>query len=279
MRESFLAYPRLSGEDRCTPSDPQMIPASFRPRLEKGPLTHVGPPCDHSRSARSVLQWSLRDVIPAISLKGKKDTSTKAWTVRRDLLNSGAEADEYVVEVENDGSGTLRFGDDVYGRRPESGTAFKAIYRVGNGRAGNIGADSLVHIALPVPEIVQVRNLLPAVGGQEPESVEDVRQRAPYAYRVQERAVTEADYAEVTERNADVQRAAATFRWTGSWHTVFLAVDQAGGGNLSKKFKDTILADVERYRMAGHDLEVDGPQLVSLEINLHVCVGGRTRSR
>jgi len=29
---------------------------------------------------------------------------------------------------------------------------------------------------------------------------------------------------------------------------------------------------VERYRMAGHDLEVDGPQFVALEIDLHVCV-------
>jgi hypothetical protein len=29
---------------------------------------------------------------------------------------------------------------------------------------------------------------------------------------------------------------------------------------------------VDRYRMAGHDLEIDGPQFVSLEIDLHVCV-------
>ena len=29
---------------------------------------------------------------------------------------------------------------------------------------------------------------------------------------------------------------------------------------------------VERYRMAGHDLEVDAPRFVSLEIEMHVCV-------
>jgi hypothetical protein len=84
--------------------------------------------------------------------------------------------------------------------------------------------------------------------------------------------VTQADYAEVTERYPDIQRAAATFRWTGSWHTVFLTVDRTGGAALSEKFEADIRNHVERYRMAGHDLEVDSPQFVALEIDLHVCV-------
>ncbi|ULA61570.1 MAG: Putative baseplate assembly protein [Nitrospira sp.] len=271
--EPFLFMPRSKEADRCDVFTREPVPPRFRPSLSTGPLTHAGPAYDHANSARSALQWDLRAVQPSITLTGKKGTETTMWTVRRDLLNSGADADEYVVEVDNDGSGIIRFGDDVHGRRPESGTAFTAQYRIGNGRAGNIGADSLVHVALALPEITLVRNPLPAVGGQEPESLQDVRQRAPVAYRVQERAVTEADYAEVTERRADVQRAAAAFRWTGCWHTVFVTVDREGGAGLSEEFETDIRAHVERYRMAGHDLEIDGPQLVSLEIDLHVCVG------
>ncbi len=270
--DPFLFMPRSKGADRCTLLTRDAVPPRFRPSLSKGPLTHAGPVYDHAKSARTALQWDLRTVQPSILLAGMKGPETTTWTARRDLLNSSAEADEYVVEVENDGSGTIRFGDDVHGRRPESGTEFTARYRVGNGRAGNIGADSLVHIALTLPEITLVRNPLPAVGGQDPESMQDVRQRAPVAYRVQERAVTEADYAEVTERRADVQRAAATFRWTGSWHTVFVTVDREGGAALSNEFETDIRAHVDRYRMAGHDLEIDGPQFVSLEIDLHVCV-------
>jgi hypothetical protein len=270
--EPFLFMPRSKEADRCAALTREPVPPRFRPNLAKGPLTHAGPAYDHEHSARAALQWDLRDVQPAISLTGIHGAETTTWTARRDLLNSGAEADEYVVEVDNDGSGTIRFGDDVHGRRPEFGTAFSARYRIGNGRMGNIGADSLVHIALTLPEITLVRNPLPAVGGLEPESLQDVRQRAPVAYRVQERAVTEADYAEVTERRADVQRAAATFRWTGSWHTVFVTVDREGGAGLSDEFETDIRTHVDRYRMAGHDLEVDSPQFVSLEIDLHVCV-------
>ena len=79
----------------------------------------------------------------------------------------------------------IRFGDDVHGRRPESGTVFTATYRVGNGRAGNIRGGFLIHIALALPGNHLVRNPLSAVGGQDPESLQDVRQRAPVAYRVQ----------------------------------------------------------------------------------------------
>ena len=270
--EPFLFRPRSKEADQCALLTRESIAPRFRPSLSQGPLTHAGPAYDHANSARTALQWDLREAQPSISLTGIKGTETTTWTARRDLLNSGAEADEYVVEAENDGSGTIRFGDDVHGRRPESGTVFTARYRVGNGRAGNIGGDSLVHIALAIPEITLGRTPLPAVGGQDPESLQDVRQRAPVAYRVQERAVTEPDYAEVTERRADVQRAAATFRWTGSWHTVFVTVDREGGAGISDEFETGICAHLERYRMAGHDVEVDGPQFVSLEVDLHVCV-------
>ncbi|MCS6319890.1 MAG: putative baseplate assembly protein [Nitrospira sp.] len=270
--EPFLSMPRSKEGDRCTPLSPEMIPPRFRPGLTKVPLTQAGPVYDHTQSAQSARQWDLRAAQPAILLTGTKGSETTTWTARRDLLNSDAAADEYVVEIENDGSGTIRFGDDVHGRRPEPGTAFTARYRAGNGRAGNIGADSLVHVAIGIPEITQVRNPLPAMGGQEPESLQDVRQRAPVAYRIQERAVTPADYAEVTERRVEVQRAAATFRWTGSWHTVFVTADRGGGAAVTDAFETDIRTHIERYRMAGHDVEIDGPQFVSLELDLHVCV-------
>jgi hypothetical protein len=270
--EPFLYMPPTGDGDRCVGAEPQPVFSRYRPRLAKAPLTHAGPPYDHARAARAALQWSLREVQPVIALTSTVGTDTATWTARRDLLNSSGSAEEFVAELDNDGTAMIRFGDDVQGRRPEPGTSFTAKYRVGNGRAGNIGADSLSHIAKNIPEIILVRNPLPAVGGQEPESLEDVRQRAPVAYRVQERAVTPADYAEVAERHADVQRAAATFRWTGSWHTVFLTVDRSAGARVSQEFAADMRKHVERYRMAGHDLEVDEPQYVALEIAMHVCV-------
>jgi len=83
--------------------------------------------------------------------------------------------------------------------------------------------------------------------------------------------VTEADYASMSERDPDVQRAAATFRWTGSWHTVFITADRVGGAAVDADFEAGLERFLDRYRMAGYDLEVDGPRFVPLEVGLLVC--------
>jgi hypothetical protein len=62
------------------------------------------------------------------------------------------------------------------------------------------------------------------------------------------------------------------FRWTGSWHTVFISVDRQGGLDITPTFENDMRAHVELYRMAGHDLEIDGPRFVPLEIEMAVCV-------
>jgi len=91
--------------------------------------------------------------------------------------------------------------------------------------------------------------------------------------------VTPADYEEIAIRedveegcDLDVQRAAATLRWTGSWHTMFLTIDRLGGNEVDTAFEQKLRGCLERFRMAGQDLEVDGPSYVSLEIEIEVCV-------
>jgi hypothetical protein len=69
-----------------------------------------------------------------------------------------------------------------------------------------------------------------------------------------------------------VQRAQWTLRWTGSWRTVFLTVDRLGGRPVDAAFEAQLRAHLERFRMAGHDLEIDGPRFVALEVELRVRV-------
>ena len=218
------------------------------------------------------MQTVPQDALPALTSTSVLNAQTKHWTPLRDLLNSEPSDTEFVVEVERDGTASLRFGDNTHGLRPDPGTSFTASYRVGNGAAGNVGAGSLVHIISGDSGIDAVRNPLAALGGVEPEGIENVRQRAPYAYRRQERAVAPDDYASVTERHAEVQRAATSFRWTGSWRTVFVTVDRLGGLPVDAPFEETIVRFLDGYRMAGHDVAVGAPRFVSLEIEMLVCV-------
>jgi uncharacterized phage protein gp47/JayE len=263
------------GGDPCAARERTPLYPRFRPRLREAPLTQAAPyDSTAAAAAAKAFAWTSREVLPAITaLESELDGDTDLWTVRRDLLSSDDGRRDFVVEVESDGTAALRFGDDHHGLRPQAGTAFRATYRVGNGTAGNLGAEALCHIVSSRSEITAVRNPLAARGGTEPETLEDIRRRAPAAFRTQERAVTEEDYGTAATKNRrDVQKAAATFRWTGSWHTVFVTVDRLGGAAVTPEFETELRAHLEPFRMAGHDLEVDDPRFVPLEVEMQICV-------
>lgn len=259
-------------KSRCDHVEPEAIPIRYKPRLSNLPLTHAVDYYYSEQSATQAMTWELTDAKPAVRLNSVLGADSARWSPIRDLLNSEPLDNQFVVETNNDGDVHLRFGNDQQGRLPEPETEFTAHYRVGNGTTGNIGVDAIAHIVTANNNISSVRNLLPAQGGTEMESMTSVRSKAPFAYRKQERAVTEADYAEVTERQNDIQKSQATFRWTGSWHTVFLTIDRVLGLPVDGEYKTTIRQSVEKYRMAGHDLNVDAPRFVPLEIEMFVCV-------
>ena len=259
--------------------EPTSVPASgagaYTPFLSKTDITFS---CsyDHDAAretpAASVLLQNPGEALAAVQL----NDSGKIWSSRRDLLSSDRFAREFVVEMENNGTAQLRFGDDVLGKKPASGATLNAAVRVGNGHAGNVGAEAISHIDplestgdLPINRLW---NPLPAYGGIDAEKMEQVRLDAPQAFRVQQRAVTEADYANVIQRHAEIQKAVATLRWTGSWYTMFITVDRKGGREVDDNFRYELLGFLERFRMAGHDVEINAPQFVPLDIAFTVCV-------
>ncbi|MEA2491127.1 MAG: hypothetical protein QOH21_2919 [Acidobacteriota bacterium] len=259
-----------SGGGACDRSEPVAVLPRFRPRLAAGPLTFQAP-YDPKASAFAALRWEMTDVMPVVTLT-ELNGLKREWDVRRDLFESNSADRHFVADVEDDGIATIRFGDDEYGERPVEGSSFAATYRVGNGIGGKIGAEAIAHIISNDSGAEWATNYIPAVGGIDPESLEHARQSAPAAFRIQQRAVTEADYAEVTQRRTDVDRAAATFRWTGSWYTVFDTVDRRGGLPVDGEFRGNVRQYLERYRVVGRDLEVDKPRFISIDIAMTVCI-------
>ena len=257
---------------------PELVPDTgpYRPKIPKESLTyreHFDPAIDLKKPAVYAMIRDVRAALPAIKLvsKDREDEET-GWSPRYDLLSSDRFTAEFVVENELDGISYLRFGDDVMGKKPLEGSTFKATYRIGNGRAGNVGAGNISRIVTKSQGIVRVRNPFSATGGTDPEPVEQVRLYAPQAFRTQERAVTEADYTEIAQRHPGIQKAIATIRWTGSWYTVFVTIDRKGGREVDANFKTDMLNFLERYRIAGYDIEINGPIYVPLEIAMNVCV-------
>ena len=223
-----------------------------------------------SLSAFDLMHYEANQATPVITLTSTLDTDTKTWTAEQDLLADGATDLHFVVEIESDGTARLRFGDNVNGLRPESDSEFTATYRIGNGKAGDVGADTLVYCS--DLNITKCTNPMPAGGGTDPETANQIRRRAPQAFMTQERAVTMADYERMTKMSSQVEDAVATLRWTGSWYTVLITAEPKGAGNLTPALRKELKRNINRYRLAGQDIELESPQYVSLQIELTVCV-------
>jgi predicted phage baseplate assembly protein len=153
-----------------------------------------------------------------------------------------------------------------------------ATYRVGNGPAGNVGAEAISHIvSRQLMSGVKLRscNPLPAKGGTDSEPLAEVKLFAPHAFRSKlQRAVTADDYADLVMRDFKdkVQRAAATLRWTGSWYRVLVAIDPLGRVEANQDLLDEIKGYLYRYRRIGHDVVVKSAQYIPLNVEMTMCV-------
>ena len=276
--------------NRCEDHQPTPVMPRFRPTLQRRSLTRAVPydETDVRSAASQLLESDPRQARPRIWLRSIWQSIEAAWEPKLDLLSSGPDEKEFVVETESEETIALRFGDSRHGLRPGPGTSFKAVYRVGNGASGNVGSEAIAYIVTDdfrLKEAIAdrnvctggnaIRNPLPAAGGVDMESIEEVRNLAPLTMASKlERAVTEQDHAALVQNafGRKIQKVAATFRWTGSWHTVFLAIDRFGGLPLDESFRKEIKDFLEPFRMAGYDVEVEEPRYVPLEIRMTVSV-------
>ena len=223
---------------------------------------------DITSPASRALSQSSGQAIPRMHLVSRNGE----WRPTADILAHDSNDRVFVPEVDNHDITHLRFGRGEHGRAPENLEGFIAHVRVGNGRAGNVGVESLTTIVLPGAPIQRVRNPLPAAGGTEPEQVERVKRFAPVAFRKQQRAVTLQDYIDRAREFPGVQDAHATFRWLASWYTVVLSVDRIGGLPIDEEFHTSFIEHMNRYRLMGYDVMLRDPLRVPLDIELHVCL-------
>ena len=254
--------------------DAQQTLPRFFPQLSATPLTFAFP-LDATAPAASLLTPPTSTTSGPIPQLQVQDDQLHEWPILTDLLSTPATSRGVVPEIESDGTVFLRFGDGEYGMAAETGTVFNARYRVGNGTAGNIGRDTLGHVLTNLTGIIQIRNPIAAAGGVDPEAIAHIRQQAPFAFRSQLRAVTENDYATMTEQDPAVFEAKGTMRWTGSWYTAFVSVDAASGGSPGTALITSTKNRLNLLRMAGVDLEVEGAILVGLRIVMQICVDGQ----
>ena len=131
------------------------------------------------------------------------------WQRIDDLALAGRDATVYRLDPE---AGTIRFGDGMRGRIPDTGMRIRvAVMRAGGGAAGNVPPGSLASVTARdlrgaiVTTKLTVSQTLPTEGGADAETLAEAERRIPALFRHRDRAVTEADYQELAARTPGVR--------------------------------------------------------------------------
>lgn len=143
------------------------------------------------------------EVLPPRTGGGEPEQQT--WTEVADFTDAG-ENDQ--VFTWSGASGEIRFGPRVTGRDgrrrqygaipEEQAQIWVTGYRYGGGRRGNVGAGKLTVPLTAIQSLDNVRNLAPATGGVDAETVENAKIRGPLYLRGGHRAVTARDFERLT---------------------------------------------------------------------------------
>jgi hypothetical protein len=176
-------------------------------------------------------------------------------------------------DYDGDDGYTIRFGDGTFGGVPDAGTSFRVTYRAGGGIRGNVAADSVTRVdpSSPIAGLL-VSNPFAAEGGSDEEPVERIRRLAPHAFRGKLlRAVRPEDYSRAAETLQWVSRGRSVLRWTGSWLTMFTAVDPRAATAATIDQRVELAETLDWYRMAGREVYSPAAVYAALDVFVIVC--------
>jgi hypothetical protein len=184
--------------------------------LKQTPLTFVQAPTPTGR--QSTLQVTANSV---------------AWTEVPSLYQQPPSASVFATLNQPGGNTDIFFGDGVEGAMlPTGQNNIQANYRIGSGLSGNVGASSITTLIDRPLGVNGVNNPQPATGGQDPQSVDDIRANAPLSVLTLGRAVSITDYQNFAQSFAGIAKAYAIWIPSGPGRGVFITVAAAGGSAL-----------------------------------------------
>lgn len=151
----------------------------------------------------------------------------EVWTWVEHLIEWGPSDAVFTTYADDNDVLHVVFGDGVTGRIPSGLTVINAGYRVGGGEIGNVGPSTLTTLDSTVVGVIAVTNTSAATGGQDSETLDQIRVAAPASLIALNRAVTLPDYESLAQKVPGIAKAKAL---SAVYSSVTLYVAPIGGG-------------------------------------------------
>jgi len=198
------------------------------------------------------------------------------WTQVGSLRDSGPADWHYTVEIEEDETITVKFGDGELGRRLPTGTNnIRISYRKGVGSTGNVVAGSFVKPDKPHNLVEAVKQFSQASGGNDIESVESLKEDGPATLFALERAVSLEDFSRLAATHSSVWQARAFILQEEGRHLqIQVVVVPANGTDIEEdpELKKTIKDFIMDHAVPGVQITILPYIPVALELDVTINV-------
>jgi hypothetical protein len=231
----LLQNPLLNCYDRTLTT----VNANVGAATAGGPVTELlGSGAAATPNQRFTLKQTPLTYVQATTPTGSLSTlqvtaNGVAWKAVPTLYNQAPNAQVFTTLNLPGGGAQVQFGDSVEGSTLPTGQSnIQASYRTGIGAAGNVAAGAITTLIDRPLGVSGVNNPTPATGGQDPQSINDIRANAPLSVLTLGRAVSITDYQNFAAAFAGIAKAYAIWIPNGADRGVFLTVAASSGAAL-----------------------------------------------
>jgi predicted phage baseplate assembly protein len=221
-------------ERKTTSVNPNVVMASHGQSVSEV----MGSGSASTPNQRFTLKQSPLTYVQAATPTGRQSTlevqvSGIKWKEVPTLYQQKPSASVFSTKNQWNATTDVLFGDGVEGATlPTGQNNLQANYRIGLGADGNVDAGTLTTLMDRPLGVSGVTNPQSATGGQDPQSIDDIRTNAPQTVLTLGRAVSIADYQSYASTFAGISKAYAIWIPSGPGRGVYLTVAGVDGEAL-----------------------------------------------
>jgi len=146
------------------------------------------------------LSVKVYDTLSAI------ETTAETYSIFTEFPNVDGQSKLYFIDENADGNFEVRFGNNLFGKRPQASGLVRLTYLISDGSIANGASvftfkDGQTGLGDLAPGTAVVTTISKAAGGSESENIDSIKYNAPLSFIAQERAVTSDDYKSLIMKN------------------------------------------------------------------------------
>jgi hypothetical protein len=221
--------------------------------------------------------------LEVIVQEGVHNTNQEVYIRNENITTVSNTSAVFWLQAHENGEYEVKFGDDVFGKKPVDGNIVIINYVYSNGSAGN-GARTFSCPSISDSIVTMHTTGEYASGGAEPEGIESIRFRAPRLFESQHRIVTAQDCK--IKLLEDFSIIDSIRVWGGEeedppqYGKMFIAIKPVSGLFVTSSVKATIINKIKNdYGVVSIDYEVVDPQYTYIQPTARVTYDNKVTAK